>query len=657
MSQKAVSDIVDELESQVIYDVTANNDGVTFGSLSALLSDENLSTLIPPTVRCGGMSIRFIQGSVQNSDNKYVKYFLTKDEWSISEGDWQQLNLEEEVNDLNEKVNGVQAGKETVEATFTDGIYMKELSDNSISVVSDINNSLVTLDNVIPGSTYEIKLHISIDLGGDNLRSNYFVFAKTDSLASIASVDIPNYVTEIDATNHIYRVVIPSETTKFHTAVLKNSKKNFYAKRIIEATTGLVGRVDDLENTVSGITEGENTITGKQINGSPIDINTEDVTPIYTDGTYHREEANNSISTYSQSVVSLITIDNVSAGEVYDLKLDQLISLTDTLQYSYFIFAQTDILASIPRANITDYVTLKDAENYVYRLVVPLGTTKIFSACNKNNKEQIWVKKVTTSKVLSWLKVEGSNLSPTLYENILSVVNDAIVAKFNQKEEESKVYHLWDSIKKPIDFSGKTLVAFGDSITKGVSSPGLVTITDCYIKLFCDYAGSTLNNQAVSGSCLADAEGINNSIYDKVTGFTGKADIIWIAGGTNDWNTGKTVGTFGDTDPTTTYGALKGICDYIQTNYPNAVVIFVTPIPYTKPASSYPNHITDLNYYRTAIYDVATYYGYNVINGLDLGMPRERGGWNNTMCDDSDGCHPSDRGHILYARSLCGKLL
>ena len=42
------------------YDVTAHNNGATFASLSALLSSENLSILIPSAVRCGGMSIRFI---------------------------------------------------------------------------------------------------------------------------------------------------------------------------------------------------------------------------------------------------------------------------------------------------------------------------------------------------------------------------------------------------------------------------------------------------------------------------------------------------------------------------------------------------------------------------------------------------------------------
>lgn len=88
MSQKAVSDIVGELESQVIYDVTANNSGTTFDSLSALLSNENLSTLIPSEVRCGGMSIRF----VQSSDNKYVQYRLMSDTFNTTEANWQGVD-------------------------------------------------------------------------------------------------------------------------------------------------------------------------------------------------------------------------------------------------------------------------------------------------------------------------------------------------------------------------------------------------------------------------------------------------------------------------------------------------------------------------------------------------------------------------------------
>lgn len=77
MSQKATSAKFTELEQGIIYDVSAHNDNAVFESLSALLSSPNLSTLIPTSVRRGGMSIRFLQGSEQSSYNNYVQYMYT----------------------------------------------------------------------------------------------------------------------------------------------------------------------------------------------------------------------------------------------------------------------------------------------------------------------------------------------------------------------------------------------------------------------------------------------------------------------------------------------------------------------------------------------------------------------------------------------------
>ena len=71
-----------------IYDVSSHNDGATFESLSALLNDSNLSTLIPTEVRCGGMTIRFIQ----SSDNKYVQYLLKTNSWSTNPDFWERYN-------------------------------------------------------------------------------------------------------------------------------------------------------------------------------------------------------------------------------------------------------------------------------------------------------------------------------------------------------------------------------------------------------------------------------------------------------------------------------------------------------------------------------------------------------------------------------------
>ena len=87
-----------------IYDVSYHNSGITFDSLSTLLSSENLSTLIPIGVRCGGMSIRF----VQSSDNRYVQYRLSASIWSTDIHDWTSEDpyfVDKIMQEVNEAIN------------------------------------------------------------------------------------------------------------------------------------------------------------------------------------------------------------------------------------------------------------------------------------------------------------------------------------------------------------------------------------------------------------------------------------------------------------------------------------------------------------------------------------------------------------------------
>lgn len=78
---------VETIAEAGVFDVTANNDGATFASLSALLNDEDLETLIPVSRRKGGMSIKF----VCTSDNKYVKFFCTADEFTTDVTLWESI--------------------------------------------------------------------------------------------------------------------------------------------------------------------------------------------------------------------------------------------------------------------------------------------------------------------------------------------------------------------------------------------------------------------------------------------------------------------------------------------------------------------------------------------------------------------------------------
>jgi hypothetical protein len=95
------------------------------------------------------------------------------------------------------------------------------------------------------------------------------------------------------------------------------------------------------------------------------------------------------------------------------------------------------------------------------------------------------------------------------------------------------------------------------------------------------------------------------------------------------------------------------MCNTLSTNYPNTVVIFITPINRTNVAS-----LENMNYFnsiRNAIYEKATENGYYVINGADLGFPSKQGAYQQAMIYDN--LHPTVQGHKMYADAVSGILL
>lgn len=131
-----------EFESGIIYDVSANNDGAVFESLQALLSSSNLSTLIPTSVRHGGMSIRFIQ----SSDNKYEQFRCIANEFTTDVAKWQNVG-----NFLEEKETSY--SEENVAGYITDknkAIIVKINKDGSINrlVENDRDKHTVHFEDV-----------------------------------------------------------------------------------------------------------------------------------------------------------------------------------------------------------------------------------------------------------------------------------------------------------------------------------------------------------------------------------------------------------------------------------------------------------------------------------------------------------------------------
>lgn len=139
MSQKAVSDKLNGLSTEIIHDVSAHNDGAVFESLQALLSSSNLSTLIPTSVRHGGMSIRF----VQSSDNKYVQYRLMANTFSTTVTDWQGVDDEPTTGSNNlVKSGGVEKRLYDIDGLST---YVDKKTINGTGVILDNNSFFISI--------------------------------------------------------------------------------------------------------------------------------------------------------------------------------------------------------------------------------------------------------------------------------------------------------------------------------------------------------------------------------------------------------------------------------------------------------------------------------------------------------------------------------
>lgn len=369
----------------------------------------------------------------------------------------------------------------------------------------------------------------------------------------------------------------------------------------------------------------------------------QNVTLSFVDGEYVSNNWPN-LSVVKMGGLSKIVLSNVSEGERYFLCLGR--EITDSVD-NYFAFAVDANTCAINSNELAKYVSAYDADTGGYVITIPPRCKIFFSACLTTKKQEIYAKKLTKN-VLKWLKV--------LPENIDTNVFDAILAKI-PKPQPYNIVSLYDSLKRPFDFRGKNITFFGDSITSGVCSPMGTGIsnTNGYAYRLTSMLGATMRLQSVSGSGFCDRGDGLKSILSNIKEYKNESDIVIVAGGTNDWNRGVKLGVFGSTDISTFYGALNESCAHLQKVCGTKPVIFITPIPYTT-TNKYKS-IAPLDDYRVAIYEVATYFGFNVISGATLGMPVSAGGWSNEMCHDSDGCHPTIEGHKLMARNICGKLL
>lgn len=150
---------------------------------------------------------------------------------------------------------------------------------------------------------------------------------------------------------------------------------------------------------------------------------------------------------------------------------------------------------------------------------------------------------------------------------------------------------------------GKKWAAVGDSLT--------ATYFDLYVSYVATNLGMDATNYGVGSSKVTQVDGSTDSFVERICGLNGNTPIpdeydLWtIFGGINDSFGNVTIGTISDSTPTTFYGALNTICQYLLNLNSHPTIAFITP---------YNAKNTAEEGYVTAIVNIAHKYGLPVLN-------------------------------------------
>lgn len=211
-----------------------------------------------------------------------------------------------------------------------------------------------------------------------------------------------------------------------------------------------------------------------------------------------------------------------------------------------------------------------------------------------------------------------------------------------------------------IDFSDKKIVCLGDSITAATNLEDLEDYQQysypAYLKELLG-AGS-VENLGIGGSSIGRYW--ENAFVDRYKDIPQDADIILVMGGTNDGFcvSQEEFGTMEDRKERTFIGDLDELMRGLKEDYPEAKIIFVTPLPnvlhdmlrkerdYLLPQSMLANAMKTLGEeYEIPVIDL---YGSNLLDSHDAAVIY------NYM---PDGVHCNQQGYKVLAREIAAELI
>lgn len=496
------------------------------------------------------------------------------------------------------------------------GAY-KHVVGYEIQETAEQNSNYYTF-KVKPGSVYVYTCGIDISpMGIANMLVP--VYSKNTSVSCLSEDDLENWPTLTDSTNFVYRFKIPLTCNQL------------FIRDVSLATPGTKPKLWEI-------------VTKSPIGW--IKIRTQDIQPetITPDKLYTRSDKGYSFPVNYTKVLGkyfacsgkqYVTLDDNSRAQniIEGLKpgdhLRIQLSEKPANLGNYFLFTKgypSGGAGVISTTQYSDYISVYDTvTEMVYDVIIPDGCDTLTVTTARGTDVEHW--KIVEKISLDWLKVTKENLET------------------NVIPESNTMAHVIGKLDFGSISNNDYIRFYGDSITLGATS-GSTTTENGYAKLLSAGLGVGYSNKSKSGYTLL------NMITD-IANDAENQKTYFIALGTNDFGSGINLGEYGDTyDPMNVsfYGGLNYICTAMKEKNPNSNVIFLTPIPRFDSV----NNSHTLDEYRRAIFEVATAFGYSVIDGSKLGMPTKNTAWGAAIMPD--GLHPSEAGHKMLSKAILGVL-
>ncbi len=160
---------------------------------------------------------------------------------------------------------------------------------------------------------------------------------------------------------------------------------------------------------------------------------------------------------------------------------------------------------------------------------------------------------------------------------------------------------------------------------------------------------SDYGNYGLNGSCMGGVH--PDRFVDRYVWMSPEADLIFVLGGTNDYEFATPIGTMTDTDSTTFCGCLNLLMCSLQQMYPEAEIVFLTPLRRNRGTrlNAAGNTLED---YAYAMMNMGEFYDIPVI---DLYHAKELN-FVGSRYYLVDGLHPTAAGHSAIANYIYGQL-